>query len=94
MESHATNSGLDPAAGIIHALGGPKRVAAITGTAVSAPYRWQHPRERGGTGGIIPQRHHRALLAFARARAIALSADDFLPPAGATEEATHDRERA
>jgi hypothetical protein len=76
---------MNPARRIIRRLGGPAAVAAIVGTAITAPYRWQHPRERGGTGGIIPQRHHRALLAFARTHAIRLSADDFLPPAGATE---------
>ena len=56
---------MDPAAGIIKKLGGEARVADITGTAFTAQYRWQHDKSRGGTGGLIPQAHHRA---FARLR--------------------------
>jgi hypothetical protein len=71
---------MDPASMIIRRLGGAAAVAAATGTAITAPYRWQYPRKRGGTGGIIPQRHHRALIDFAKVIGIALGADDFLPP--------------
>jgi hypothetical protein len=82
--------GLEPAARIIHRLGGCAAVAAVVGTAVTAPYRWQYPRERGGTGGIIPQRHHRALLAHARANAIALTAADFLAVTPEAAGGSHD----
>jgi hypothetical protein len=71
--------GMEPAATIIKKLGGEAVVAEITATALSAPYRWQYPRERGGTGGRVPQRHHRLLLAYARQRGISLSAEEFLP---------------
>ena len=70
---------MEPAATIIKRLGGPAAVAAAVGTALTAPYRWRYPRTKGGTGGVIPQRHHRALIEFAKAKAIALNADDFLP---------------
>ena len=70
---------MEPARTIIEKLGGPDVVSRITGTAYTAPYRWQHPRERGGTGGLIPQRHHPALLDYAREKRIRLRADDFLP---------------
>jgi hypothetical protein len=70
---------MEPAVTIIKKLGGAAAVAEIARTALSAPYRWQSPRHRGGTGGCIPQRHHRALLAFARKHGIALAADEFLP---------------
>jgi hypothetical protein len=70
---------MEPAASIIRKLGGEKFVATVLGTAFTAPYRWQHPREKGGTGGLIPQRHHVALLAHARQRQVRLSAEDFLP---------------
>ncbi len=74
-------AGMEPASTIVKRLGGPATVAAAVGTALTAPYRWQYPRAKGGTNGVIPQRHHRALIEFAKANAIALSAEDFLPPA-------------
>ena len=73
---------MDPASKIIDKFGGPKLVAFITGTALTAPYRWQAPREKGGGGGIIPQRHHATLLTHARANGIPLTAEDFLAVAG------------
>jgi hypothetical protein len=54
-------------------LGGEAKVAGIAGTALSAPYRWQHEKSRGGTGGLIPQAHHRRLLDYADAHGIALT---------------------
>jgi hypothetical protein len=69
---------LDPAHTIIKRLGGEAIVAEVTGTAYTAPYRWQHPLEKGGTGGLIPQRHHSALLEFARQKGKALRAEDFI----------------
>lgn len=70
---------MEPASGIIKKLGGEPVVAKITKTAYTAPYRWQAPREKGGTGGRIPQAHHRSLLDYARQNEIPLSAEDFLP---------------
>ena len=71
---------MDPAAGIIKKLGGEAKVAGITGTALTAPYRWQREKSRGGTDGLIPQAHHRGLLDYAHAHGIALSAEEFLIP--------------
>ena len=71
---------MDPAAHIIRKLGGEAAVAGITGLALTAPYRWQYEKSRGGTGGLIPQAHHRALLDYAHAHGIALSAEEFLMP--------------
>ena len=48
---------MNPAAAIIKKLGGEAKVAGIAGTALSAPYRCQHEKSRGGTGGLIPQPH-------------------------------------
>jgi hypothetical protein len=72
--------GMNPAAAIIRKLGGEAKVAAIAGTALSAPYRWQHEKSRGGTGGLIPQAHHRRLLDYTDAHGIALAAEEFLMP--------------
>lgn len=69
---------MEPAATIIRNLGGEAVVAAILGMAYTAPYRWQHAKEKGGTGGLIPQRHHRALLDYAKQKGVKLRADDFL----------------
>jgi hypothetical protein len=77
---------MEPAATIIKKLGGEAMVADITATALSAPYRWQYAREQGGTGGRIPQRHHRSLLAYASRQGISLSADEFLPPDDGSNE--------
>ena len=70
---------MEPAATIIKILGGEKAVSEITRTAYTAPYRWQHPKQKGGTGGVIPQRHHRCLLDAALSRGVKLTAADFLP---------------
>jgi len=71
---------MEPACSIIKLLGGEAVVSEITGTSYTAPYRWQHPRARGGTGGLIPQRHHPKLLAYAKKHGLKLTAEDFLPP--------------
>ena len=60
-------------------ISGEKVVSQITGTAYTAPYRWQHAKLKGGTGGLIPQRYHRMLIDAARQRGVLLSAEEFLP---------------
>lgn len=72
---------MEPASSIIARLGGEKVVSEITGKAYTAPYRWQHPVEKGGTGGLIPQKYHRVLLSYAETNGIDLIASDFVPGA-------------
>lgn len=70
---------MEPAQTIIHKLGGPTAVAktlAVHRTRVSS---WKRSRASGGTNGLIPQKHHPALLALAREKGIGLNASDFLP---------------
>ncbi len=62
---------MEPARTIIELLGGESAVAAIAGVAVTAPYRWQQTRDKGGTGGVIPHWHIGKLLAHAEANGIA-----------------------
>lgn len=69
---------MEPAATIIARLGGEQKVSEITGRAYTAPYRWQHAVEKGGTGGLIPQKLHRVLLDYAKSQGISLVAADFL----------------
>lgn len=71
---------MNPAASIISRMGGVEAVAAITGRHISRVYRWTYPVERGGTGGEIPRKEARKILAYARDNGIGLSAEDFLTP--------------
>ena len=45
---------LDPAAAAIAILGGTGIVSKITGIDRSQVWRWMQPRNKGGTGGLIP----------------------------------------
>lgn len=67
---------LDPAKSIIAKIGIDK-VSEITGKHVSRVYRWMYPKDRGGTGGVIPQSDAPALLAYAKENQIALEAAEF-----------------
>lgn len=58
---------------VIDRLGGFKAVAAYLSVSKSSVHRWTYPKERGGTGGTIPQRHFSALLEMATEKDIQLS---------------------
>jgi hypothetical protein len=68
---------LEPALSVITALGGFDKVAEITGKHISRVYRWTYPKERGGTGGFIPQSDANVLLRYARENSIGLSPGQF-----------------
>lgn len=68
---------MEPAKTIIERLGGEKNVAGVTGTALTSPYRWQHPVEKGGTGGRIPAKHIRTLLEYAAENNMPVKLEDF-----------------
>lgn len=65
---------------IIRELGGPSKVAAVVGVHRTRVSNWMRPKKAGGTGGIIPLAHHRALLEAAQKAGKPLTADDLLPP--------------
>lgn len=69
---------MEPAQTIIKRLGGPGKVAEIANVHRTRVSNWKRPKAFGGTGGLIPQSHHRTLLDFARSAGIELSAEDFL----------------
>lgn len=71
---------MEPARSVIQKLGGEARVSEITGTSYTAPYRWQHAKDKGGTGGLIPQKHHRAILDYAREQGIEVGPSDLIVP--------------
>ena len=58
----------EPAYSVIEKLGGKSQVAGVLGIDKSALTRWCQSEQDGGTGGTIPQRHWRALIALGRAR--------------------------
>src|SRR3954468_20420619 len=72
-------SGLDPASSIIERLGGFSAVAKLCNLHFTQVWRWTQPRQKKGTGGTIPQRHHLHLLEIARKARVPLAAADFLP---------------
>jgi len=69
----------EPAYTIINLLGGATKVAAFLKTTRQAVWKWTWPRQKGGTGGLVPQRHHPAILALARQQGVYLTAEHFLP---------------
>lgn len=71
---------LEPAKTVIDICGGIPAVAEMTGRDKTRVYRWMQPRERGGTGGLIPAEAQQALIAEARARKLPLRPDHFFPP--------------
>lgn len=71
---------LNPAKSVIDKIGIDK-VVTITGKHVSRVYRWMYPKERGGTGGRVPQEDAEKLLAYAKENKIDLSPADFFADA-------------
>lgn len=80
---------LEPAKTIIGRFGdgkaGVDKVSDITGKHVSRVYRWMYPKDRGGTGGLIPQGDCALLLAHAQQNGISLTPADFFPSVEAAE---------
>lgn len=72
---------MNPASSIIETLGGPTAVSRLVGIHRTRVSNWMRPKEKGGTGGIIPFRHVPALIGAAQALGHNITADDFLPPA-------------
>lgn len=69
---------LEPARTVIAKAGGVEAVARITGKHVSRIYRWMHPREKGGTGGVVPHADATKLLKEAQSdEKIDLRPEDF-----------------
>ncbi|WP_036010625.1 hypothetical protein [Bradyrhizobium yuanmingense] len=74
-------SNLEPAATIVARLGGPAVVAGVVSVHRTRVSNWKRPKEKGGTGGLIPQKYHRPLLDYAARNEIDLKAEDFLASA-------------
>jgi hypothetical protein len=72
-----TDKQLEPARTVLAKIGGVDVAAEVTGKHVSRIYRWTYPREKGGTGGVVPHDDATKLLAHAREKSIDLKAEDF-----------------
>lgn len=73
---------MEPARTIVALLGGEARAAEIAGVRITAPYRWQASKAKGGTGGVIPHWHVEKLLQHAEREGIDLSPASFAPVVG------------
>lgn len=72
------SDGRTPAERVFDAFGGPKKLSEITGIHLSAVYRWNYDKKRGGTGGHIPALHHDKILKTARRHKLTLTRSDFV----------------
>lgn len=69
----------EPANTIIKKFKGLKPLADVTGVAAHTVMRWRMPRDKGGTGGVVPHWHIPAILKAARENGIDVRASDFAP---------------
>ena len=70
-----------PAARLIR-ICGVERLARWTGVSTTQVYRWDYPRTKGGSGGVIPAFHHQAILDGARADKLKVKVADFFAAGG------------
>ena len=75
---------VEPAATVLARFGGAGPLAQLLRLDRSAVHRWALPKDRGGSGGLIPARHPRRLLALAAAPGLALSPADLIGAPAAT----------
>lgn len=84
MDTNAPTDKLEPATSIIDRFGGPDVVQEITGVDRTRVYRWTQPKEKGGTGGVIPLKPAQKLWAHAQANGLPVPSDIFLSTAVAS----------
>lgn len=87
------NEYLEPAKSVLAKIG-IEKAAEITGKHISRIYRWMYPKERGGTGGLIPQNDQPVLLQYAQDNHLDLSPADFFPTAAPKAAALDEDEPA
>jgi hypothetical protein len=56
-----------------------KEIDPVNCRTPSIIYRWTYPRQKGGTGGVIPTAAWTGILKAARIEGIFLTEDDFFP---------------
>lgn len=68
-----TKHGAEPATAVVVRLGGCRTVARLVGVSPSAVSRWCTPAALGGTGGRIPQKWWKQLIACGKDRGIEIT---------------------
>lgn len=76
---------MEPARTVIQICGGYAETARLAGRSEVRIRRWEYPKEKGGTGGLIPAECQQKLLDAARAegkdlRPAHFFLDDMAPP--------------
>jgi len=71
-------SQLSPAREVVAKIGGVRATARALQLNPSAVSRWMMPNAKGGTGGLIPQRHWPAILEHAKKEKIKIKLDDLV----------------
>lgn len=69
----------EPANTIIKKFNGLKPLAEVTNVKAHTVMRWRMPKEKGGTGGVVPHWHIPAILEAAKARGLDIRPSDFAP---------------
>lgn len=69
----------EPANTIITKFNGLKPLAEVADVSVHTVMRWRTPKEKGGTGGVVPHWHIPAILNAAKAKGIDVRLADFSP---------------
>lgn len=69
----------NPALKVFEKCGGVKNVAEVCERSENRVTRWSYPKERGGTGGLIPAEMQVKLLTASQSRGWDLRPEDFVP---------------
>ncbi len=76
----------EPAHTVLARFGGAGPLSRLLGLDRSTVHRWALPKSRGGSGGLVPAKHHQRLLALATAQEVTLSAADLVGTANVAGE--------
>lgn len=68
----------EPANSTITKLGGITKVSRACKVSASTVLRWREPKEKGGTGGVIPPNNHPRLFELASEVGVQIGADDLV----------------
>lgn len=66
---------------VIEKCGGVAKTAELIGRSESWVYRWTYPKDKGGTGGLVPRSAQEGLLAAASAGKVDIEPADFFEKA-------------
>lgn len=80
---------LEPAATLAVKLGGLEKLAEAAGVSVSRASRYRQPKEKGGTGGLVPSSRQQRILDWAKSNGVKLGPEDFFVPRRMSECPRH-----